>query len=139
MSRISAVEMQGLHDQLHDLYLRYVCSLCAGAHAVRRMPGPLLNCMLYASPAVSRYKDEEQGISSAGLTKFAVDGGLINKTLPESEVVLIFSSVKLGKKTVLNYDRFQEACRKMAGKSGCTYQVRRRTHARDFCLLFPMP
>ena len=84
--------------------------------------------------AVSRYKDEEQGISSAGLTKFAVDGGLISKTLPESEVVLIFSSVKLGKKTVLNYDRFQEACRKMAGKSGCTYQVRR--HIRGGVFLF---
>jgi hypothetical protein len=70
-----------------------------------------------------KYKDEETGVSSAALTQFASECNLLNKDLKDLDVELTFQAVKLGKKETLNFDRFKEACRKMAVKRECTYHV----------------
>eukprot|EP00935_MAST-01C_sp_MAST-1C-sp1_P001630 g1630.t1 len=66
-----------------------------------------------------KYKDGA-GITVTGCQKFAVETGLLDDKLTVSEVQMIFAGVKLGKE--LNYDRFQEAVRKMAQKKEITYQ-----------------
>lgn len=67
--------------------------------------------------------DTDQGITSAGLTKWATDAGLLDRRkLTASDVGMIFASVKLGKKTALKFDRFQEAVRKVAIAKECTFQ-----------------
>jgi hypothetical protein len=56
------------------------------------------------------------------LIKFAVDCELVEaKKLPESEVALMFSKVKLGKKTEIDFERFQECLRMMAVAKGIPY------------------
>jgi len=54
--------------------------------------------------------------------QFGGDCGLFDKKLTGDGCGLIFSKVKLGKKSTLKFDRFQEACRMMATMKGITYQ-----------------
>jgi hypothetical protein len=71
----------------------------------------------------SRFK-ESNGITSSGCVRFCKTCKLLDKKLTITEVSMIFAAVKLGKRkdATLNFDRFQEAVRKMAQKKGCTYQ-----------------
>jgi hypothetical protein len=71
----------------------------------------------------NRFK-EDTGITSAGCVRFCKTCKLLDKKLTVTEVSMIFAAVKLGKRkdATLNFDRFQEAVRKMAQKKGCTYQ-----------------
>ena len=54
-----------------------------------------------------KYCQGEDGMSSVQLQLFADDCGLCDKMMSAGDVSLVFESVKLGKKTTLNYDRFQ--------------------------------
>ena len=68
-----------------------------------------------------KFKDGS-GIPQAGCVKFAKNTGLLDAKLSEADITMIFAGVKLGKKEELNFDRFQEAVRKMAQKKEVTYQ-----------------
>ena len=54
-----------------------------------------------------KYEDQEDGISSDGLCKFATECNVVNEKLSEADVALVFQAVKLGKKEALNFDRFK--------------------------------
>ena len=67
-----------------------------------------------------KYKDGD-GISSSALTTFAADCGVVGSgkgKLGAGDVGLIFEQVKLGKRTELDFERFQEAVRKIAVGTG---------------------
>jgi hypothetical protein len=61
-------------------------------------------------------------MTQQGLCKFARAGGIVDRKLTISEVKLVFERVKLGKRTTLNFERFQEAVRVMGNVKGVTYQ-----------------
>jgi CRP-like cAMP-binding protein len=63
----------------------------------------------------------DESMDSEALQNFARDCNLIEPKLRPNDVDLIFVGVKLGKKSTLSFDRFQEACRKMAMKKEVTY------------------
>jgi hypothetical protein len=89
-----------------------------------------------------KYK-ENGGINANGLTTFAADCGVLgsgNKKLSASDATMIFQSVKLGSRTELDFDRFQEAVRKMAMQCSLTYQELIQTatgeaHTLNICIL----
>jgi Ca2+-binding EF-hand superfamily protein len=62
-------------------------------------------------------------MTAAQLVKMATERDMLDKNLTVSAISLCFSSTKVGKKADLNYDRFQEAFRKMAVKKEMTYQA----------------
>jgi hypothetical protein len=77
----------------------------------------------------NKYEDSSEmglppGISSNGLTNFAKRCNLTDGKLTDSKVGLIFQSTKLAgkKKHDMNFERFQEATRKMAMDKNITYQ-----------------
>jgi len=69
-----------------------------------------------------KYCQGDDGMSSGQLQSFAEESGLCDKKMSTGDVGLVFQSVKLGKKNTLNFDRFQEAIRKMAIQKEITYQ-----------------
>jgi hypothetical protein len=89
-----------------------------------------------------KYK-ENGGISSSGLMTFAGDCGIIGsgaKKLSAGDVTLVFEGVKLGSRTELDFDRFQEAVRKIAMQTSLTYQELIQTatgeaHTLNICIL----
>jgi hypothetical protein len=64
----------------------------------------------------------EIGVTLEALVQFSSECKLIDKKLSENDVRMIFQSVKLGKKTTLSFDRFEEACRKIAIHKEVAYQ-----------------
>ena len=49
----------------------------------------------------------EDGMSSSQLQCFAQECNLCDKKMTEGDVLMVFQSVKLGKKDAINFDRFQ--------------------------------
>ena len=60
-------------------------------------------------------------MDEAGFKAFAAAGGIVADDLSAADVGMIFTSVKVGKKPALNFDRFKEAVRKLAMKKELTY------------------
>lgn len=58
----------------------------------------------------AEHKDGSSGITQTGLLTFAADCNILGKGLKGKDISLVFSSVKVGKKDELNFDRFQEVC-----------------------------
>ena len=59
----------------------------------------------------NKYRVEEQAVSSAQCLKFAEDNGLVDKKVKSSDISMAFSSVKLGKRDTLDFERFEvRAC-----------------------------
>ena len=55
----------------------------------------------------NKFRDGEKGLSEAQCVKFASDSGLVDNKVKDSDVRLAFSSVKIGKKKVLDFERFE--------------------------------
>jgi hypothetical protein len=70
----------------------------------------------------NEFKDDETGITKAGIEKFCTNCKLFDNKLKSSDCGMIFEAVKVRKKTTLNFDRFQEAVRKIALGKEVTYQ-----------------
>jgi hypothetical protein len=80
---------------------------------VSRVEQSSLNSDLLAS--FTAFTGGTMKMTQEQLVKFAQDCELIEeKKLPETEVNLMFSKVKLGKKTEIDFERFQECLRMMA-------------------------
>jgi hypothetical protein len=62
------------------------------------------------------------GMDSAGFLKFVDEIGLPNQKQAQKQAGTIFQSVRVGRKDTINYDRFQEAIRRLAVKMDITYQ-----------------
>jgi hypothetical protein len=92
LSQITSTEMEALHEALHAVFDEYAEG------------------------------DPPPSINVAQLQKLVEDKGLADAHLSPTDVDLIFTSTKLGKKTELNFERFQEAFRKIAMKKKSTYQ-----------------
>ena len=73
-----------------------------------------------------KYSDHDGGITATGLTRFCAECKLLDSgcghAMKETDCTLIFEAVKLRRKTFLNFDRFQEAVRKVAMTKEVTYQ-----------------
>ena len=54
-----------------------------------------------------KFCEGNEGMTATQLQKFAEECGLCDKTLSPSDTIMIFQSVKLGKKDTINFDRFQ--------------------------------
>ena len=67
------------------------------------------------------YRGSSPGVEAVGLVRLADECALLDATLTPEAVALIFSRVKLGKKTELNMNRFEEACRQLAVEKGTTF------------------
>lgn len=70
------------------------------------------------------YRGSSPGIEAAGLVRLADECALLDAAssgLTAEKCALIFSRVKLGKKTELNLNRFEEACRQLAVEKGTTF------------------
>jgi hypothetical protein len=65
---------------------------------------------------------EEGGMTLASMVTWCKECNLLDKKLTIPQVGLIFTSVVVGKKKSLHFDRFQEAVRKVAIAKGNTYQ-----------------
>ena len=59
------------------------------------------------------YRGSSPGVEAVGLVRLADECALLDTTLTPEACALIFSRVKLGKKTELNLNRFEEACRQL--------------------------
>jgi tetratricopeptide (TPR) repeat protein len=69
-----------------------------------------------------KYCQGEDGINEQQFVFLISGSDLIDKSCSETDCGLIFASVRVGKKTTLNFDRFTEAIRKIAVKKEMTYQ-----------------
>merc|ERR1719197_1573137 len=67
-------------------------------------------------------KDGTRGMTANGLVKCVAKHGLLDKKTTANDVQLVYQATKLGNKTELSYERFQEALRKLAVKKGTKYQ-----------------
>merc|ERR1712091_761728 len=70
-------------------------------------------------------------MSSTQFSAWAESSNLTDARCTTTDMGLIFSGVKLGKKTTINYDRFMEACRKRAMKKEITFQALIQTAGGD--------
>jgi serine/threonine protein phosphatase PrpC/CRP-like cAMP-binding protein len=61
-------------------------------------------------------------IDDANLQALSKACGWMEPSCNPGDISMIFASTKLGKKKTLKFERFQEACRKIATKKGITYQ-----------------
>ena len=55
----------------------------------------------------NKFRESSKGLSDAQCVKFAVDSGLVDKKVKAADVSLAFSSVKIGKKNMLDFERFE--------------------------------
>ena len=70
-----------------------------------------------------KYCQGEDGMSSEQLQTFAEECGVCGGSrMTRKNVGMVFQAVKLGRKTTLNFDRFQEAIRRIAISKEITYQ-----------------
>jgi len=76
-----------------------------------------------------KYCAGEPQMAEAQFKTFVTDGGLADARLTEAEAGLIFLSVILGKKKTINFERFQEAVRKVSMKKEMTFQALIQTAA----------
>jgi hypothetical protein len=67
------------------------------------------------------YRGSNPGVDASGLIRFADECELLDSSLTLEKTNLIFSRVKLGKKTELNLNRYEEACRQLAVEKGTTF------------------
>ena len=56
------------------------------------------------------------------MVQFCAECHLIDGKLKATDCSMIFSKVKVGKKSELSFERFQEACRMMCTQKAVTYQ-----------------
>ena len=94
MSRISAQEMSALDAKLYAQFSRF----CDGA--------------------------DGDSMTSSGMLRFVRETKLaVNMGITASEASLAFSGVVLAKKKEIRYERFQEACRKLATQKSLPFQA----------------
>ena len=86
-----------------------------------------------------KYCAGEPQMSEAQFKEFVTGTGLADARLTEKEAGLIFHSVLLGKKKTINYDRFQEAVRKLSMKKEMTYQALIQTAAGEAVVVQDVP
>jgi len=67
------------------------------------------------------FRGSAAGLDSANFASFAVDCMLVDKAFSQTDATMIFSKVKLGKKTELSFDRFEEAVRQIAVAKNLTF------------------
>jgi hypothetical protein len=72
-----------------------------------------LNAALRRVFCACRSGDADSGVDSAGFVQLLATKGLVDRRLTEADAGLAWASVKLGKRSELNFDRFQEAVRKV--------------------------